>query len=70
MEEKIKRINELARLKKERGLTEEEAKEQKALYEIVLTNVRSQVRAQLDQAGYTRKSSCQCGCQGIHHHHH
>lgn len=72
MEETIKRINELAKLKKERGLTQKEAKEQKALYEIVLKNVRSQVTTQLDQAGYTRKSSCQCGCQntkGIHHHH-
>lgn len=72
MEDKIKRINELAKLKKERGLTSAEAKEQKALYEIVLKNVRSQVTTQLDEAGFRKKSSCQCGCQnhrGFHHHH-
>ncbi|NLJ71467.1 MAG: DUF896 domain-containing protein [Syntrophomonadaceae bacterium] len=60
----IARINELARIKKERGLTKTEAKEQEKLYNQVLKNVRSQVTSQLNNAGYNKKSaSCQCGCQ-------
>ncbi|MCQ2414398.1 MAG: DUF896 domain-containing protein [Clostridia bacterium] len=39
--EKQKRINELAKLKKERGLTAEEAAEQKVLYQEYLTEWRN-----------------------------
>lgn len=42
---KIDRINELARLAKERELTEEERAEQKALREEYLAYVRSQLRS-------------------------
>ena len=41
---KIDRINELARLSKQRELTEEEKKEQKALREEYLAEVRSQLK--------------------------
>ena len=43
---KIDRINELGRLAKERGLTEEEKAEQKALREEYLSWVRSQLRSE------------------------
>jgi uncharacterized protein YnzC (UPF0291/DUF896 family) len=42
--EKIERINELARLSKERALTEAEAKEQKALREEYLAEFRKTLR--------------------------
>ena len=42
--EKIDRINELARLSKERALSEEEKKEQKALREEYLKYVRQTLR--------------------------
>lgn len=57
----IARINELARLKKERGLTKTEAKEQEKLRKMFLKNVRSQVTSQLNQAGYSKKPQCSCG---------
>ena len=41
---KIDRINELGRLSKQRELTEEEKKEQKALREEYLAEVRSQLK--------------------------
>ena len=41
---KIDRINELARLSKQRELTEEEKKEQKALREEYLAEVRAQLK--------------------------
>ncbi len=44
----ISRINELAKKKKTVGLTPAELEEQKKLYEAYLGNIRSQVRAQLD----------------------
>ncbi|MBR3972029.1 MAG: DUF896 domain-containing protein [Ruminococcus sp.] len=44
----LKRINELARKKKEEGLTEEEAKEQKELYKIYLGDIRTQFAKTLD----------------------
>lgn len=44
----IKRINELANKKKSVGLTPEELKEQKHLYDLYLGNIRAQVKAQLD----------------------
>ena len=47
-QEMIDRINELAKKKKETGLTEEEAKEQQALYKDYLAAFRKNFRAQLD----------------------
>ena len=42
--QKVDRINELARISKQRVLTEEEAKEQKALREEYLAEVRKALR--------------------------
>ena len=47
-EEKIARINELARLKKERPLTPEEAAEQNALRQEYLAGFRAQFTDQLE----------------------
>lgn len=44
----IARINELAKKKKNSGLTAEELAEQKKLYQEYLGNIRSQLKAQLD----------------------
>lgn len=44
----IERINELAHKKKAQGLTAEEQAEQKELYKRYLANIRSQLKAQLD----------------------
>lgn len=44
----INRINELAKKKKTTGLSLEEQIEQKELYTIYLDNIRSQLKAQLD----------------------
>lgn len=44
----IARINELAKKKKTSGLTPEELAEQKKLYQEYLGNIRSQLKAQLD----------------------
>ena len=46
--EKIDRINELARKKKEYGLTEDEAEEQMTLRAEYLSAIRTNLRAQLD----------------------
>lgn len=46
--ELLARINELARKKRTAGLTEEEAAEQKKLYEIYLSGIRAQVTNLLD----------------------
>ena len=46
--ENLARINELARLKKERGLTEEETAEQARRRKIYLAAVREQFQIQLD----------------------
>lgn len=46
--EKLDRINELSRKKKEEGLTEEEAKERVALHEEYLNALRANIKSQLD----------------------
>ncbi len=46
--DKLDRINELAKKKKEEGLTEEEQQERKALHEEYIGNVRNSLKAQLD----------------------
>lgn len=48
MNDMIKRINELAKKKKEVGLTDAEQKEQKELYTKYLANFRSNMEKQLD----------------------
>ena len=47
-EEKIARINALARKSKAEGLTEEEKKEQALLRQEFIANVRNNLKAQLD----------------------
>jgi uncharacterized protein YnzC (UPF0291/DUF896 family) len=49
----IERINELARKKKEDGLTEDELQERTALRDIYLQNIRNNFRAQLDSIEFT-----------------
>lgn len=48
MDDKIKRINELAHISKERALTPEEKEEQAILRRAFLDSVRANLRAQLD----------------------
>lgn len=48
IKEMIARINTLAHKKKTIGLTEAELAEQKELYKLYLGNIRSQLKAQLD----------------------
>ena len=48
MKELISRINELAKKKREQGLTDEEQKEQKELYKKYLGNIRAQFDNTLD----------------------
>ena len=48
MEEMIKRINELAKKKREEGLTEEELKEQKELYSKYLAGFRNNLKQQIE----------------------
>lgn len=70
-EDKLKRINELAKKKREQGLNNEELQEQQVLYGEYLAEMRGQVRNSLDEAGYRpRSQQCSCGCKGEHHHHH
>lgn len=45
----IERINELARLKKERGLTPEEAQERERLHKQYIADMRGNVEAHLSQ---------------------
>lgn len=47
-EDLLKRINELAKKKRETGLTREEQEEQKALYAVYLKNFRESFDRQLD----------------------
>ena len=51
----IQRINELARKKRETGLTAEEQAEQKKLYKIYLGEIRSQFSATLDNVSVEEK---------------
>ncbi|MEE1218363.1 MAG: DUF896 domain-containing protein [Ruminococcus sp.] len=44
----IERINELAKKKRETGLTDEEQKEQKELYKVYLGEIRAQFSQTLD----------------------
>ena len=53
MQELLAEINALAKKKKEAGLTEEEQKRQKKLYEIYLRGFREQMRARLDNVDVT-----------------
>ncbi|MBQ4569175.1 MAG: DUF896 domain-containing protein [Ruminococcus sp.] len=46
--ETLKRINELAKKKREEGLTPKEQEEQKELYKIYLGSIRSQFESTLD----------------------
>lgn len=51
----LNRINELAKKKKTAGLTEEEQKEQKALYKVYLGEIRQQFNATLDNVSVKEK---------------
>ena len=53
MQELIAEINVLAKKKKEEGLTEEEQKRQKELYQIYLKGFREQFRERLDNVDVT-----------------
>lgn len=67
-EDMIKRINELAKKKKNQGLTPEELNEQKELYALYLRDIRKQVKTQLD-ARIKPEHPAGCDCCGDHHHH-
>ncbi len=54
-QEMLKRINELAKKKREQGLTPEEQAEQKKLYKIYLGEIRSQFNATLDNVSVKDK---------------
>ena len=54
--ELLARINELARKKRTQGLSEEEALEQKRLYEIYLSAIRGQVINLLDSIEFVDES--------------
>lgn len=66
----LERINELARKKKNEGLTPNELAEQKRLYKIYLASIRDQVTTQLDQVGIKPKNKCGCHDECCEHHHH
>lgn len=51
----LDRINELAKKKKKQGLTEAEQKEQKELYKIYLSEIRTQFNATLDNVSVEEK---------------
>ncbi len=54
-EEILKRINELARKKREQGLTADEQAEQKKLYKIYLGDIRAQFDQTLDNVSVKEK---------------
>jgi len=69
-QEQIKRINELARIKKETGLTPEQEQEQKVLYRQYIDWIKGQVKTQLDEAALKNPpGSCSCGDPDCKHSH-
>ena len=54
--EKIDRINELAKKKREQGLTKDEQAEQKKLYKIYLGEIRTQFDKTLDNVSVKEKN--------------
>lgn len=60
--ELVDRINYLAKRQRDGGLTEEEKKEQKALREVYLQNIRSQVTEALESAGIKKKKQHSHSC--------
>jgi len=67
-EELVQRINELARKKRNGGLTLAEQAEQKRLYKIYLASIREQVEIQLENIEIIPEDHvCDDTC---HHHHH
>ena len=59
MKDMIERINELAHKKKKEGLSAAELEEQKELYKRYLANIRSQLKAQLDNIEVVDKAPIQ-----------
>ncbi len=58
----VRRINELAKKKREQGLDPEEIREQKELYDTYLANIRQQVKNQLEAISHPPRCSCdECG---------
>ncbi|MDD4775481.1 MAG: DUF896 domain-containing protein [Syntrophomonas sp.] len=56
MDEVLKmRINELARKKRQEGLTSEEQEEQARLYRIYIDEIKDQLKCALDKAGIKPK---------------
>ncbi len=53
--EMLLRINELAKKKREKGLSEEEQAEQKKLYKIYLAEIRTQFNSTLDNVSVKEK---------------
>ncbi len=53
--ELLLRINELAKKKREQGLSEEEQAEQKKLYKIYLAEIRTQFNSTLDNVSVKEK---------------
>ena len=51
----LDRINELAKKKKEQGLTEAEQKEQKEMYKIYIGEISTQIKATLDNVRVEEK---------------
>ncbi len=69
-QEQIERINELARIKKEIGLTPEEEQEQKVLYRQYIDWIKGQVKVKLDEAASDGPAgSCSCGDPNCRHNH-
>lgn len=66
----INRINELARIKKEIGLSPEQEQEQKQLYRQYLEYIKGGVKTALDEAQAKRVNpSCSCGHPNCKHTH-
>jgi hypothetical protein len=65
MKNLIARINKLSRKKREQGLSPQETKEQKELWDLYLKNIRSQITGALESAGYKPKKKQEeaCGCE-------